>query len=253
MLCCPFSVEELVFLLRANQCAGDLSLYAGLPATMNHLYLKLSLPCSAHSPDAADLKCIGWRLLAQPHQTHSNFRAFLSPLKNLTKDQWHHSHSVFPPSCQPLIHSVSMKLFQRLHRNELYIVWTLASAFLPLACCCQDCQPTVPLFLGCWQCGVLAQAAVNSAAVSCYLQASLWRATFILLDIQQRMPQGTTRNCCQSVLISFTGLLDTKLELSGEKESPLRNCIDHIRLWTCLQGIRLACEHVCGGTVLVAN
>lgn len=64
MLRCPSSVEELLFLLRANQRAGDLSLYAGLPATMNHLCLKLSLPCSAHSTDAADLKRVGWRLLA---------------------------------------------------------------------------------------------------------------------------------------------------------------------------------------------
>lgn len=63
MLRCPFSVEELVFLLRANRRAGDLSLYAGLPATMNHLYLKLSLLCSAHSTDTADLECVGWRLL----------------------------------------------------------------------------------------------------------------------------------------------------------------------------------------------
>lgn len=64
MLHCPFSVEELVFLLRANRRAGDLSLYAGSPATVNHLYLKLSLLCSAHSTDVADLKCVGWRLLA---------------------------------------------------------------------------------------------------------------------------------------------------------------------------------------------
>lgn len=142
-----------MFLLKVNRRTGELSLHTQrLPFTMKCLCLIFSWRCLLHSTEAAGLKCIGKRLLLQPHQTHPNFRAVLPAC--LPQLRIHHVAVTLRAPAQLLstsnVLSVSLQLFWRFHGDELYTTRPLASGYLYLAILricplCGECQLLSPV------------------------------------------------------------------------------------------------------------